>query len=222
MWPNLFPKKEEMCLTKRHVCSGDSGGDWELALPERRRRRSGRTQGGRRTPARQGNRFAVLSPVCSEVEDSESDLCASVAAGSSPPPPASALNLGRFWPDPAGRAPSPSPSSASPREGSPEPRPSAPKPPPPPLGSAHFPPLPGVQVRGRSSPAAGGCGSRGVGPSSFRVGALILELPPCPGRPEPREAPPPPLGFAPSGGSPDLRRAGPGGPAQGSRPAREA
>jgi hypothetical protein len=35
-----------MCLTKRYACFGDSGGDWELVLHERRHRGTSRTLGG--------------------------------------------------------------------------------------------------------------------------------------------------------------------------------
>ncbi|KAK1609441.1 hypothetical protein QYE76_033114 [Lolium multiflorum] len=204
-----------MCLTRRF---GDSGGDWELALSERRRRGSGRTQGGRRSTARKGNRFAPLAPICSDVEDSLSDTCASDADGTSPSPSSSVLNLGRFWPDPAGEAPPPLPPVSSPRKGN-----QAPATPPPPLESTHFPPLPTASGLGRSSLPAVGSGRSAPGTPSFRVGELVVALPPCPGRPESRETPPPlHLGFACCTGSAARCCEGPPGPAQGLGPTLEA
>ncbi|KAK1692879.1 hypothetical protein QYE76_009576 [Lolium multiflorum] len=202
-----------MCLTRRF---GDSGGDWELALPERRRRRSGRTQGGRRSTARKGSRFAPLARICSDAEDSFSVACASDTDVSPPPPPSSVLNLGRFWADPAGEAPPPP--AVSPREGN-----QAPVTSPPPLESSHFPPLPVAPDLGRISPPAAGSGSSAPAASSFRVGELVVALPPCPGRSELREAPPPlPLGFACGSASVVRSSGGPPGPAQGLGPVHEA
>jgi hypothetical protein len=88
---------------RRFARSGDSGGDWELALPERRgRRKSARTHGGSRelrwTSARKGNRFAALTAVVSEAEGSESEFGGSEVEAVLPPPP-SPVNLGTFWPD---------------------------------------------------------------------------------------------------------------------------
>ncbi|KAM0829868.1 hypothetical protein ACQ4PT_066600 [Festuca glaucescens] len=101
----------------RFIGSGDSGGDWELALPERRRRRSSRTLGGcqelRPSPARKGNRSASLAVVVSEAEGLEDETWVSEEEAAPQPPPSPA-NLGRFWPDLGGGPPTAS-LSGSPR-----------------------------------------------------------------------------------------------------------
>jgi hypothetical protein len=67
-----------MCLTKRYACFGDSRGDWELVLHERRHRGTSRTLGGRRELrsmlVRKGNRFAPLAAAVSEAEGSEEEI----------------------------------------------------------------------------------------------------------------------------------------------------
>jgi hypothetical protein len=91
-----------MCLTKRYVCSGDSGGDWELALPERRRRGSYHVLGGRwglrSTPVGKGYRSAPLAAVVFEAEGSKDD-CWDTEDDAVALPPPSPVNLGWFWSD---------------------------------------------------------------------------------------------------------------------------
>ncbi|KAK1605794.1 hypothetical protein QYE76_029467 [Lolium multiflorum] len=200
-----------MCLTQR-FCSGDSGGDWELALPERRRRRAARRPGGRRvmraSPTRKGNRFSPLATVVAEAEGSEVAISefSEVESGdlevlASWPLPHSPANRGRFRQDLVVGA------TLGPARGSSRERSLSPAPPPPLESPSHFPPLPGQAPRGRDFAVAD---LRSSGDGQIRIGALVLELPQAPGRPEARGTPPP-LGFASASAELTLGAAGPAG-----------
>nr|XP_051211219.1 actin-binding protein wsp1-like [Lolium perenne] len=195
-----------MCLTKSFG-SGDSGGDWELARPERRRRGAARRPGGRRelraTPPHKGNRFSPLAAAVAEAEGSDVEIWSSDEDTVQPPTPSPA-NLGRFCPDLGGGLLL-GPPGSSPRVGSTS---SAP---PPPLESGHFPPLPGsVAARRCSSPPA----PTRSGPGVVQIGAFAVELPPELGRTMAQGAPPL-LGFAPAAAPLLLDVCGPVGPALG-------
>jgi hypothetical protein len=195
-----------MCLTAR-CDSGDSGGDWELVLPERRP--PPRRPPPCVSPGSKGNRFSHLAAAVAEAEGSAQELSDGESCEpedvEARPLPLAPSNLGRFWPERVDGPPLVLVSGSS-RE-----RSISPAPPPPLSSPSHFPPLPGLAPVGRGLSEVG---REGSGSGLIRIGALVLELPSAMGRPE-AGGTPPPLGFAPPLDAGVLGSVGPAGPAHG-------
>ncbi|KAK1602998.1 hypothetical protein QYE76_048210 [Lolium multiflorum] len=168
-----------MCL-KARVCSGDSEGDWDVALPPRRRRRRSAAHGGRRNVAvcvpPEGSRFALLAeadaPLCSagDGDAAVSDLeLEELTVGETRDSPAVRC-LGSFL-EPPWTGPVMFEAPSSPVGLSVDPRP------PPELSVAEFPPLSSGGMP-RAGTLSAPCSSGGsLCSQSFRVGEVAIPLP---------------------------------------------